>query len=106
MQIDLLRQTVGSFLYEEKVHQVRLLHTSAGADPGFPQEGPPTLKRGRQHIIFTKVSEKLHEIEKILVRKGERRERPPPPLGSATDRFHNLLRPIFHDRLCLEKYVK
>ena len=40
----------------------------SGADPGFYQEGAPTL-RGAPTYDFVKFSEKLHEIEK-MVRRG------------------------------------
>ena len=46
---------------------------SAGADPGFPLGGgtdPPG--RGAPTYDFVKISEKLHEIEKILGRGGGR----------------------------------
>ena len=56
--------------------------TQSGADPGFPYEGVSTLQQGHQHIIFTKFSETLHEIENILVRRGGTPGVPPldPPL--------------------------
>ena len=39
----------------------------SGADPGFSVEGAPTLQGGGvQPMILPKISEKLHEIEKIL----------------------------------------
>ena len=50
----------------------------AGADPGFPVGGGADPRGGRQHMIFVKFSEKLHEIENILGRGGgARRVRPP-----------------------------
>ena len=42
----------------------------AGADPGFPVGGAPTLQGEAPTYTF---SQKLHEIKKILVRRG----RPP-----------------------------
>ena len=42
----------------------------------------PPARGGRQYIIFTKFSEKLHEIENILVHRGARAAGC--PLGSAT----------------------
>ena len=52
----------------------------AGADIGFTIGGAPTLQ-GVPTYDFAKISEKLHEIEKILVRGGGGA----PPLRSATD---------------------
>ena len=43
----------------------------------FRRRGRQPSSKGRQHIFFTTLSEKLHEIEKILVRKGVRAGRPP-----------------------------
>ena len=42
---------------------------NAGADPGFPVGGAPTLQ-GAPTYDFAKFWEKLHEIEKILGRGG------------------------------------
>ena len=45
---------------------------SLGGGANLPMGG------GRKHIIFTKVSEKLHEIEKMLVHRGGVRHGRPP----------------------------
>ena len=49
----------------------------------FHRRGHQPSSGGCQHIIFTKFSEKLHEIEKILVRRGGTCWEH--PLRSATD---------------------
>ena len=55
--------------------------TSAGANPGFPVGGAPTLRGERQHTILSKFPKKLQEIEKIL---GRGRRAPKVTLRSAT----------------------
>ena len=41
-----------------------------GADPGFPLGGGANPPGGAPTYDFVKLSEKLHEIEKILGRRG------------------------------------
>ena len=52
------------------------------ADPGFPEEGAPT-PRGVPTYDFAKISQKLHEIERIWT--GGASPAPPldPPLATA-----------------------
>ena len=40
------------------------------ADPGFPRGGSPTPQRGVPTYDFVKVSQKLHEIERIWTPRG------------------------------------
>ena len=56
----------------------------AGTDPGFPIGGGTNPLGGVPTYDFAKFCEKLHEIEKMLGRRGSvRRGRPQdPPLGS------------------------
>ena len=42
----------------------------AGVSPGFPRGGARILQEACQHTIFSKISKKLHEIEKILDHRG------------------------------------
>ena len=51
---------------------------TAWADPGFPVGGGADPRGGCQHIIFAKFCKKLHEIEKILGRRGARAGHAPP----------------------------
>ena len=44
----------------------------AGADPGFPVGGGANPPGGAPTYDFAKFHEKLHEIEKILGRRGGR----------------------------------
>ena len=55
----------------------------AVADPGFPEEGAPTPRWGRQPIIWFKISRKLHENE-IIWTQREGAHVPGAPLRSAT----------------------
>ena len=41
-----------------------------GADPGFPVGGGANLQKGAPDYKIARFTEKLHEIKKILVRKG------------------------------------
>ena len=50
----------------------------AGADPGFPVGGGPD-PMGAPTYDFAKISIKLHEIEKILGHRGDRRRGAPDP---------------------------
>ena len=56
----------------------------AGADPGFPIAGGDNPPGGAATYDFAKFREKLHEIEKILGRRGGRAPGAPPPI-SATE---------------------
>ena len=40
------------------------------ADPGFPEEGAPTLQEGAPTYDFAKLSQKLHKIERIWTPGG------------------------------------
>ena len=51
-----------------------------GTDTGFPVGGGTNPPRGASTYNFAKFSEKLHEIEKILVRREEGRALRAPPL--------------------------
>ena len=42
------------------------------ADLGFPRGGEANSRGGRQHTDFVKISQKLHEIERIWTPRGER----------------------------------
>ena len=44
--------------------------TPTGADPGFPVGVAPTLQEGASTYDFAKIFQKLHEIAKILSRRG------------------------------------
>ena len=44
--------------------------THSGADPGFPVGGGANPPGGAPTYDFAKFCEKMHEIEKILARKG------------------------------------
>ena len=46
-------------------------HPRLVADPGFPEEGAPTLQ-GAPTYDFAKFSQKLHEIERIWTPGGAR----------------------------------
>ena len=61
--------------------EIPLSQVNAVADAVVPVGGAPTLP-GYQR--FRQISKKLHEIEKILVRRGERGLAPGPPPRSAT----------------------
>ena len=54
-------------------------NSSLLADPGFPIGGAPTLQVGAPTYDFAKFSEKLHEIENILGRRGRTTPHPPHP---------------------------
>ena len=67
---------------ESRIKHAAASRHVAGADPGFPVGGGADSLGGGPTYDFVKLSQKLHEIEKILGRRGgARRER---PLGSAT----------------------
>ena len=59
------------------------------ADPGFPRGGAPT-PQGAPTYNFAKISQKLHEIERIGPPGG--REGRAPPLRSATGSLELLLK--------------
>ena len=53
------------------------------ADPGFPRGGGANSPGGVPTYDFVKISQKLHEIERIWTPRGGRAS-PAPPLRSAT----------------------
>ena len=53
------------------------------ADPGFPQGGDANSPRGAPTYDFAKISQKMHEIERIWTPRGARVPRA--PLRSATE---------------------
>ena len=65
----------------QKREKLFSLHTRRGWIQDSPQEGTTTLQEGSASIQFARFSEKLHEIKKILVRRGWGA-----PLRSATAR--------------------
>ena len=91
--------------FECLIHYTWRIVTIAGADPGFPVEGgTDPLGGGRQHTIFVKFSQKLHEIEKILGRRrgartgGAPLDHPLHWLPLATNQLELNLRPEVHKK--------
>ena len=61
----------------------------AGADPGFPVGGAPTLQEGHQHTIFLKNCMKLR---KFWFMRGGGGTPLDPPLVNSTMHLYNLAR--------------
>ena len=61
----------------------------SGADPGFPVGGGAN-PRGAPTYDFVKFSEKLHEIEKILGRRGGRAPGAPPPKSATGSNYASI----------------
>ena len=79
---------------------------SSGAYPGFPIGGSPTVREGGGVLTYeiAKFYEKLHEIEKILGRRGGS-ALPAPPKSANDHRFTGqarLIRSHSSARFCIE----
>ena len=55
------------------------------ADPGFPRRKCQPPRWGRQPIIWSKISQKLHENERNWTHKGDLLHAPPPVLVDVTE---------------------
>ena len=71
-------------MYRRKHNLTKYYTTSAVADPGFPRGGGANSPGRAPTYDFAKISQKLHEIERICTPWGGRASLAP-PLRSATD---------------------
>ena len=65
----------------------------SGVDPGFPVWGDADPRGGGANIWFCQIFQKLHEIEKILGRRGACAECAPPPksaTGNVNDHTYKI----------------